>query len=297
MHFVDAHHHLWDLQHCNYPWLMKPGVQRFFGDPTPIQKNYLPADLLRESADWQPAKSVHVQVGAIEEHSLRESQWLQSLADQPNSSALPNAIVAFADLSASDLELQLEQQLKLPNLRGIRQILGRHVDEDRATGSEALIRNDAFRAGLGLLAENSLSFDLQLIPAQYDAVYELCTALPQLRIAICHCGSPWDQSPAGLAHWREGMRRFAELPNCYCKVSGLGMFRPDWELQDIRPLVEGVIELFGVERVMFGSNFPVDKLYMSYDRIWSAYDELTSGLDSKHRQLLFAGNAERFYRI
>jgi predicted TIM-barrel fold metal-dependent hydrolase len=179
----------------------------------------------------------------------------------------------------------------------VRQILGRHADEDRATGTHDLIGNPAFRAGLVLLAEKNLSYDLQLIPAQYEAVFELCAAEPDLKLAICHCGSPWDQSPSGLAHWRDSMRRFAELPNCYCKVSGLGMFRPDWQLEDIRPLVEGTIELFGFERVMFGSNFPVDKLYMPYDRIWSAYDELTAAFSQEKRQLLFAGNAERFYRI
>ncbi len=297
MYFVDAHHHFWDLQQCNYPWLMARGVQRFFGDPAPIQKNYLPADLLSESADWQPTKSVHVQVGAIEQHSLRESQWLQDQAEKANSPGLPSAIVAFADLTAADLDSQLDQQLKIPNVRGVRQIIGRHADEDRVTGSHALIRNPEFRAGLGLLAEKDLSFDLQLTAEQYEAAYELFAQLPKLRVAICHCASPWDQSPAGLAHWRESMRRFAELPNFYCKVSGLGMFRPHWELEDIRPLVEGVLELFGTERLMFSSNFPVDKLYMSYQRIWSAYDELTTNLSAAQRKCLFATNAERFYRI
>jgi predicted TIM-barrel fold metal-dependent hydrolase len=297
MIFIDAHHHLWDLQHCNYPWLMAHGVRRFFGDPAPIQKNYLLTDLLGESASWRPGKSVHIQVGAAPEHSLRESQWLQAVADQQGPSGLPNAIVAYVDLAAADSRQQIERQIQQANLRGVRQIIGRHADENRKTGSQSLIRNPAFRKGLALLIEHDLSFDLQLIPQQYEAVYDLLASIPQLRVAICHCASPWDQSPSGLVHWRAAMRRFAELPNCYCKVSGLGMFKPDWELEDIRPIVDGTLEEFGFERVMFGSNFPVDKLYTSYERIWDAYDELTSSLSLEQRNCLFAGNAERFYRI
>lgn len=297
MHFVDAHHHFWDLDHCHYPWLMARGVRRFFGDPTPIQQNYLPEHLLAESARWRPAKSVHVQVGAAEEHSLRESEWLQSLADQAGPEGHPNAIVAFADLTRPDLESELQRQSAVANVRAVRHILGRHVDEDRASGADQLIHNPRLRQGLARLPEWDLSFDLQMIPAQHAAVFELLADIPGLRFAICHAGSPWDQSPEGMYHWREGMRRFASLQNAWCKISGLGMFKPDWRLDDIRPIFDTVIELFGVERVMLGSNFPVDRLYTSYERIWDAYDLLSSGLTESQRRRLFAGTAEEYYRI
>ena len=219
MRFIDAHHHLWDLDHCSYPWLMARGVRRFFGDPGPIQKNYLVTDLLSESPKWRPAKSVHIQVGVEESDNLKESRWLQQVSDSEISGGLPNAIVAFVDLADPGCIGQVELQDKVPNVRGMRQIVGRHPDEDRQTGSNELIGNPAWKKGLAQLAAVGMSFDLQLIPPQYADVQSLLTTLPELEVAICHCGSPWDQSPVGLEHWRAGMRLFAELPNVHCKIS------------------------------------------------------------------------------
>jgi predicted TIM-barrel fold metal-dependent hydrolase len=302
MQFVDAHHHLWDLGHCHYPWLMAHGVKRFFGDPAPIQKNYLVNDLVSESRDWRPAKSVHIQVGAQESDSLKESQWLQHVSDSASSrsslaSSLPNAIVAFVDLAAADAKSRIDMQAATANVRGVRQIVGRHPDEDRQTGSNSLIGDPAWTTGLRHLACMGMSFDLQLTPPQYDDVWSVFSALPELQVALCHCGSPWDQSPDGLEYWRHGMQRFAKLPNVHCKISGLGMFNHDWSIETIQPLVLDTIEIFGTQRVMFGSNFPVDKLYGSYGQIWNAYDEITSGFSTTERASLFRNNAELFYRI
>ncbi len=128
-------------------------------------------------------------------------------------------------------------------------------------------------------------------------VIALFKQLPELPVALCHCGSPWDQSPAGLAKWRSGLSALAELPRVYCKVSGLGMFNPVWRPQDLQPIIMAVIDIFGPERVMFGSNFPVDKLYNSYDALWDAYDTLCSGFSAGERRQLFYRTAADFYRI
>ena len=290
-HFVDAHHHLWDLQACRYPWLMAKGERRFFGDPSPIQKNYLPGDFLSESAVYRPAKSVHIQVGVAADDALRETAWLQGLPQ------FPHAIVAFCDLSSPGAAAELAAQQKHSRVRGIRQIIGRHAEEDRKHGSDALLENPAWIMGLRLLAERDLSFDLQMIPPQTDRVLAALCMVPQLRVALCHCGSPWDQSQSGLERWRIGLRRLAELPNLVCKVSGLGMFNPHWRPDQLRPIILEVIEIFGPQRVMFGSNVPVDKLYNSYEALWQAYSEITEGFTLDERADLFHRTAERFYRI
>jgi predicted TIM-barrel fold metal-dependent hydrolase len=119
----------------------------------------------------------------------------------------------------------------------------------------------------------------------------------QTQIALCHCGSPWDQSERGIASWRAGLQQLAQLPNVACKISGLGMFDHHWTEDSIRPLVESCIEIFGVERCMFGSNFPVDSLHADYTRIWRAFESIASQLSENHRQKLFVGNAAEFYRI
>ncbi|MEM1110436.1 MAG: amidohydrolase family protein [Pseudomonadota bacterium] len=291
LEFVDAHHHLWDLGAVHYPWLMARGERRFFGDPTPIQRNYLPSDLLNESRAYRPSASVHIQVGAAPEDSLRETAWLHTLAE------LPQAVVAFCDLAAPDVSQQLEAQMRYPRVRGIRQIVGRHVDEDGRHGTATLLADPAWLNGLKALAGAGLSFDLQMIPSQMPALMSVFEQVTELPVALCHAGSPWDQSPAGLKSWREGLEQFARLPNSVCKLSGLGMFRPDWQVDDWRPIVDAVLDIFGASRVMVGSNFPVDKLYRDYAAVWSAYETLTAGVSADERLQLFSGCARRFYRF
>jgi len=291
---VDAHHHLWDLDACHYPWLMARGVARFFGDPTPIQKNYLVPDLRDDAADYELAASVHVQVGVAPGDELKETAWLQETGDD---AGLPAAIVAFCELDSPEAPKLLAAQLAFSRLRGARQIIGRADEEDAITGSGGLVDDPVWRENLGLLGELGLSFDLQLTPGQVPRVADALAEAPDTDVALCHCGSPWDQTKAGIKSWREGLRLLASLPNVYCKISGLGMFDHDWTVDSIRPIVESCIEIFGSDRAMFGSNFPVDKLHASYSQVWRAYEEITTGLGVQEQQLLFEDTARNFYRI
>lgn len=287
--FVDAHHHLWDLNACNYPWLMAKGERRFFGDPTPIQKDYQVSDFRSESSRFIPAASVHIQVGAAD--ALAETQWLHQQG------SFPHAVVAACDLESGNVEQQLDAQMQFARVRGVRQIVGRHEEEDRKHGSHALLTDSNWLQGLRHLANRGLSFDVQMIPPQAQAVYAVLKQVPDLRVAICHCGSPWDQSPEGLQQWRAGLRQLAELPNVYCKISGLGMFNQHWLVDDLREPILDVIDIFGAERTMAGSNFPVDKLYRSYDDYWNAYCTITAGLSTSERHALFFQTARDFYAL
>ena len=289
--FVDAHHHLWDLSACRYPWLLAKGEKRFFGDPTPIQKDYLSSDFLSESARFRPIKSVHIQVGTDPDDWVRETAWLESLGEYPQ------AIVAACDLSAANRDDLLSQHQAYPRVRGIRQIIGRHRDEDPKHDSDQLIESPEFLRGLQKLSAENLSFDLQLIPEQMHRVAQLLKQVPDLDVALCHCGSPWDQSPAGIEQWRDGLMALADLPRMHCKVSGLGMFNPHWTADQLQPIISTVIELFGAERVMFGSNFPVDKLYCSYDKLWSAYEAILQSYSWTQQEQMLVGTASAFYQL
>ena len=133
---VDAHHHLWDLDACNYPWLMEKGVRRFFGDPEPIRKNYLVDDFREDAAGYELTGSVHVQVGVAPGEEVRETAWLQRVGDAQE---LPSAIVAYCELERPDAQELLERQLEYSRVRGVRQIIGRSDEEDAKTGSARLL--------------------------------------------------------------------------------------------------------------------------------------------------------------
>ena len=294
MHIVDAHHHLWDLDAVRYPWLMARGVRRFFGDPTPIQKNYLVADLRADAGDYVVDATVHIQVGVATGDEVAETAWLEATAERDG---LPSAIVAFVELEKPNAMDVVEQHVKYSRVRGMRQIVGRSDEEDAVTGSGALLGDPRWREHLAAVGELGLSFDLQLTPSQVPRAADVLASLPATRIALCHCGSPWDQTRAGLASWREGLELLAQLPQVSVKISGLGMFDHDWTVDSIRPIVESCIELFGPARAMFGSNFPVDKLHADFATVWGAYEAITAALPEGDRERLFRATAREFYRI
>lgn len=290
MRRIDAHHHLWDLEKVDYPWLMARGQERFFGDPSPIQRNY-PVSEFRAGADaYGIEASVHIQVGASD--PKEEARWVQSIAD--DNPMWPAAQVAFCDLASEGAEADLVSLSKLPTVRGIRQIVGRSAKEDSATGTNRLLEDPNFERGLRAAADMGFSFDLQLIPELMHRSAELFARVEDLPVALCHCGSPGDWSASGLKSWERSLRGLAALPHFHCKLSGLGMFRDGWTTEDIRPIVETCLELFGSERCMFGSNFPVDSLRSSYGAIISAYEDIIPPGD---HDAVFGGNAAQFYRI
>ncbi|MEN7341847.1 MAG: amidohydrolase family protein [Pseudomonadota bacterium] len=294
MNLIDAHHHLWDLDAVRYPWLLEHGKQRFFGDPTPIQKNYLVDDFKYDAATFNVLGSVHIQVGAALEDELAETAWQQRNAE---TSGLPSAIVAACDLTRRDLHEMLDAHAEHDRLRGIRQIVGRADDEDAVTGTQSLLTDAAWLTGLKVLAARSLSFDLQLTPRMMLTAAKTFAEVPSLPVALCHAGSPMDFSVNGIAAWKDGMRALSEQPQIHCKISGFGMFNHHWTVSDIAPLVEFCIETFGADRCMFGSNFPVDKLYRDYAGVWAAYAEIVAGLSVETRSALFVSNANWFYRL
>ena len=283
---IDAHHHLWDLDAVHYPWLMAKRVERFFGDPAPIQRNYLLEEFRRDATGFDG--SVHIQVGA--EDGWAEAEWVQRVAEaNPD---WPLVQVAFCDLTADDLGAQLDRFQTLPTLRGVRQIVGRAPGEDAKSGTNALLDDPRFAEGLREVGRRGLSFDLQLSPDLYDAMARVLEAAPETPVAICHAGSPIDRSPEGLHDWAERLRVLSALPQITCKLSGLGMFDHGWTQDSIRPIVECVLDQFGPDRVMFGSNFPVDSLYSDYSCLRDAYEAMVpAGMQAA----VFGGTARRFY--
>lgn len=285
---VDAHHHLWDLDRNLYPWLRAdPDPDAWVGDVTPIRRSYLVDEYLGEATACGVVRSVHVQAEWDPSDSIGETRWLQEVADRHG---FPHAIVASARLEDPRVEHVLDDHLRYANVRGIRQML------DRDEGRGLLERRD-WQRGLSRLSGRGLSFDLQVTPDQLDAAAALARRNPDLVVVLNHCGMPRGRTEPALDQWRRGLRLLAEHPNVSAKISGLGMFDHAWTAESIRPYVEDVFDAFGVERCMFGSNFPVDKLYSDYAALVDAMELLTSMLGPGERRAFFHDNATRVYRI
>ena len=294
---VDAHQHFQDVENHYYPWLRdKDAPPKLEGDIAPIRRNYLPADYARDTAGFDVGKTVHVQNGWNPADPVGETRWLQQLAAE---TGRPTAIVAFADLAAPGVEGVLEAHAAAaPALRGIRQILNWHADPAlRAAARPALMEQAAWRRGFALLRRFGLSFDLQICWPQMDMALALARAFPDTVLVLNHFGMPVDRSAAGIAAWADAMARLAGAPNVAVKLSGFGLGHPRWTTADTGPLLERTLAAFGPDRVMVGTNLPVDRLFATGRTILGAIAAAVSGLSEAERRAVLSGTAERIYRI
>ncbi len=293
---VDTHHHLWNLSANYYPWLTDRITTRVCGEYSAIRKNYLLEDFFKDVADVNLVKSIHVQAECDHADPVRETRWIQRVADSPKSRGFPHGIIAYADLSRSEVEAILEAHSCYPNVRGIRQMLHEcMVEPDNPRSS--LLDNSTWRRNIPLLKKFDFSFDLQVYPQQMRQACELVKEHPDLQFILCHTGQPSKLDDDSHKIWRSGMHALAEFENLSVKISGLGMFDRNWTVDTIRPFVLQAIEAFSSERCMFGSNFPVDGMMSSYSRLWAAYSKITCDFSDDERNALFCSNAERIYRI
>lgn len=289
---IDAHQHFWDLDHgYAYPWLQdNPDGQGMLGVLRPIVKTYVPTDYLADTSAYDVVGTVHIE--AVPFDALTETRWLTGLE-----SRLPSAIVGRTELNAPEAEATIAAHTAFDKVRGIRHIVNYHTNAAVSFTPSDLLLDTAWQRGFALLKKYSLSFDMQLYPGQMVAAYDLARRHPETLIVVNHTGMPVDRDAAGVRLWREGMRTLARADNVVTKISGLGMVDHGWTAESIRPFVLDTIEAFGTERAMFGSNFPVDKLYSSFEVLYGAFDSIVSGFSAAEQDQLFRTNAQRWYRI
>ena len=296
---VDAHHHLWDLNNKNtkYSWLMVKEGEAFFGDYVAIRKSYLLEDYIKDAQNQNIIKSVHVQAEHDDDKPVNETAWLQSLADN-HSSKLPNAIVAFADFSKNNVVEILDAHQEYNNTRGIRQILSYNKEEPKYShASEDFMKNSEWVENFKNIRNRNLSFDIQIYKHQMDDAFYLASKYDDVLFILNHTGEPCYQNSAYIHSWEENMKKLAKCENVVAKISGLGMFDPKWTIDSTRNFVEKTIQIFGIERCMFASNFPVDKIFNTFDNYWESFKEITKNYSENDKKLLFSSNAEKFYRI
>lgn len=290
---IDAHHHIW--RQADLPWLLGPEQPRIFGSYAAIKRDYLIDEYLSDINGLGITKSVYVQANWAPNWFEDEVAWVQSVADQHG---WPHGIVGYADFTTADVRPQLERLKKYPLMRGIRQQLHWHTNPTYSFAARPdLAADPTVQRNIATLAEYDWSFDLQVFTGQMADAAKLARACPDVTFILQHAGMLEDTSEAGWKAWRDGMRRLAECPNVVSKLSAFGTFIHRNDAGFIQQMIIETEKIFGAKRCLFGSNYPIEKLWTSYDALFAAFRKGASDLSKAQQSAIFNDTAQRVYRL
>ena len=295
---IDSHCHLWDLGMDRHPWLRPTGgAIQALGDLAPIRRNYLVDDYRRDAANQNVVASVHIEAAWDRaDDPLAEIEWLETL---DKSSGVAVRYIGFGDLTASNAGAALDRLSQFERCVGVRQMLSWHPTEAaKCFAPRPGIANEAdFRSGVALLARHDQLLELMLYPYQAEEVARLARDFPDQIFIVNHCGSPIDRDRDGMRRWRQGLKLLGSAPNALIKISGLTAYDPRPTPESLRDVALHCIDCFGVERSMFGTDFPVGRLWTSFDAIFDGFKAMVRDFSQAEQSALFNDNARRVYRI
>jgi len=271
---IDAHQHFWLLANRAGQW-PQPELAE-------IHRDFLPDQL-------EPLLRQHGISGSVLVQSLpsmSDTLFLLGLADRH---AFVRAVVGWADLKAANAEQQIQLLASHPKIRGLRPMLQDLADD--------WIDDPLLAPAVAAMQRHRLSMDALVLPRHLPALLRFAERYPDLPIVIDHAGKPQIAS-AALEPWRASITRLAALPQVYCKLSGLVTEAvADWQVAQLQPYASHVLDVFGAQRVIWGSDWPVVRLAGDYGRWLEATDVLLGDLDPLQRQQVMGLNAQRFYRL
>ncbi|EHK57285.1 amidohydrolase family protein [Allomesorhizobium alhagi] len=290
---VDAHHHIW--RQADLPWLQGPMVPRIFGPYDAICRDYPIEEFLADIAGSGVEKSVYVQTNWAKPQAVDEVAWVQAIADRHG---WPHGIVGYADLLSDDARETMKRQSAYPLMRGIRMQLHWHENEMyRFAATPDLMSDSRLRENIRVLADHGWSFDLQVFTSQMADAARLAADNRDIIFVLQHAGMLEDISPSGRQAWREGMKRLAGEENVVSKLSGLGTFIHRNDAAHVADVIAETIAIFGPERCLFGSNFPIEKLWTSYADLVAAYHAALAPYPEEVQRAVLRDTAIRIYRL
>jgi predicted TIM-barrel fold metal-dependent hydrolase len=279
MKIVDTHQHLLDKDLFHYAWL----------EPLPkLDRSFRMSDYREASNGLDIDKTVFVECDVDDAQVMDETLHIVRLANDPGNRI--GGIVASGRPEKDGFEAHLDKLAAHPKVKGVRRIL--HTGPDEVGLAKTFIENVA------RLEKYGLSFDICVLARQLPVAINLASKCSGVSFILDHCGVPEVKDQA-LHPWREQIRELAKFPNVSCKVSGIIAYGDpaNWKTDDLRPFVDHVIECFGWERVMFGSDWPVCNLTASYNRWVETLVSLTHAAGEANQRKLFRLNALRIYRL
>jgi L-fuconolactonase len=273
---IDAHQHFWRYDPAEYGWI----------DDTmaALRRDHLPMDAQREMTRAGVDACVAVQA----RQTLEETRWLLALADAHPFIA---GVVGWIDLQSADVRAQLEEFANHPRLVGVRHIVQSEPDD-------RFMLRPAFCAGLALLEEFGLAYDILVYSRHLPVAAELADRFPSQRFVLDHLGKP-DIRAGAIDAWARDLRRLAVRPNVWAKLSGL-VTEADWTRWTpamLRPYLDVAFECFGAERLMIGSDWPVCTVAGDYARTMNVVMDYVADRPPRERDAVLGGNAQRFWNL
>ena len=290
---IDAHFHVW--RQADLPWLAGPMQPRIFGPYEAIRRDYPMAEYLEDTAGQGITKSVYVQANWPVERAVAEAEWIEHLAQE---TGWPHATVAYADMTVADARPALDRLARCPRVRGIRQQFHWHPNPQyRFAAHGDLCDDQNVQKNIAFLEVYGWAFDLQVFTGQMAGAARLAQACPRVSFVLQHAGMLEDLSDQGRADWRVGMARLAACPNVYAKLSGFGTFVHRLNTTEIGWITGETVALFGAHRCLWGSNFPIEKLWTTYASLLDAHRQGAAGFSAADQRAIFNDTASRVYRL
>ncbi|MEM7499653.1 MAG: amidohydrolase family protein [Pseudomonadota bacterium] len=290
---IDAHHHIW--RQADLPWLLGPERPRIFGPYAAIKRDYRIEEYLADIAGLGIEKSVYVQANWAPNWAADEAAWVQSVAE---AHGWPHAIVGYADFTVADVRPQLDRLAAQPLMRGVRQQLHWHENPlYRFARRPDLAEDPVVQANIARLAEYDWIFELQVFAPQMAGAAMLACACPEVTFVLQHAGMLEDLSAEGRALWRDGMEELAACPNVVAKLSGFGTFIHRNDPAFVAEMVEATLALFGPKRCLYGSNFPIEKIWTPYADLLAGFRAAFAERPKTHGKAAFTDTAARVYRL
>jgi len=275
--YIDAHHHLWNYDPAEYDWIDDSMAV--------LKKDFLLRDLEKTLHHNGFSSSVAVQA----RQSMEETLWLLTLAEQTD---LIKGVVGWIDLRSDTLAQQLDELVRHKKLVGFRHVIQGESDP-------AFMQNPDFIRGLQMLSDRGYRYDLLILSHQLPAAAQMLEQVPNLHVVIDHIAKPDIKSRSDFDNWQQGMTILAHNQNCYCKLSGMVTEADwlNWLSDDFQPYMKTVWDLFGQQRIMFGSDWPVCLVASEYQQVKQLVLDFVTTQNPDANKLIMGENAQQFYQL
>ncbi len=294
---VDAHFHLYDHEANRHDFLERvdPTFQALVGDYSALPRTYLIDDYMKESASVEVIGLIWHEI--LSSDPLREVQWAQKMA---NTLSTPMSIVGLVDFLAPDLEARLEAYAGCRNVTAVREHLAWDDSNPlrRFAKRPDLLTDPQWRRGLGSLRNHSFKCSLEVFAPQLPDLLSVVRLNPEIGFGIAVMGWPLDLSETGFARWKHDLAALSECENVRITISAIEcVFGMKWSTPPILPWIHTIFELFGPNRVMFGSHRPLSGLAASFETLYSAYEAMAAVLSPSEQDAVFRRNAAAWFQL